>query len=133
MHYTTFHDIFLKVWGLEIQLSSQEPWLLFQKTWTRFLAPSWQLTTFCNSSSRRPGVFCWTWWALNMYGTQKILIYIKYFFNLKRMTKFLTLDFWIRNVQAVLFFCSSAYKWDHKGRCEANEVTQQVTVLATQA
>ena len=68
-----------------------------------------------------------------MYGTQKILIYIKYFFNLKRMTKFLTLDFWIRNVQAVLVFCSSAYKWDHKGRCEANEVTQQVTVLATQA
>jgi hypothetical protein len=36
-------------------LSSQEPWIFFQRTQVRFSAPTSQLTTVCNSHSRVPG------------------------------------------------------------------------------
>ena len=34
--------------------SAIKNWLLFQRTQVQFLAPTWWLTTICNSSSREP-------------------------------------------------------------------------------
>lgn len=41
--------------GLEGWLSGYKPWLLIQRTWIRFLKPTQQLTTVCDSSPRGPG------------------------------------------------------------------------------
>jgi hypothetical protein len=38
--------------GLDRYLCGQEHWLLFQKIWVHFPAPTWHLTTVCNSCSR---------------------------------------------------------------------------------
>jgi outer membrane biosynthesis protein TonB len=42
------------------EMTQQLKELLFQRTWIQFPAPTWQLTTVCNSSSRGSGTLTQT-------------------------------------------------------------------------
>jgi hypothetical protein len=55
-----------------------ERWLFFQWTWVQFPAPTWQLTTVCNSSSRGPDTLRHTCIQnTNAHKIKYIYIYIK--------------------------------------------------------
>lgn len=45
----------MKVGGWRDGSAVESTWMLFQRTWVQFLAPTWQLTTVCNSSLRGSG------------------------------------------------------------------------------
>jgi hypothetical protein len=47
--------------GLERWLNGWEHWLLFQRTCVQFSAPTWQLATVWNSSSRASGTLTQTY------------------------------------------------------------------------
>jgi len=51
--------------GLERWLSGWEHWLLFQRTWIQFPAPTRGLTTICNSSSRGADILTQTYMQTN--------------------------------------------------------------------
>lgn len=57
---------------LERWLGGQQHWLLFQKIWVQFLAPTWQLTAIYNCSPMASNALFW-------YAEYTLTIYIKSF------------------------------------------------------
>lgn len=55
---------------MERWLSNEEPWLLFQKAWIQFPAPTWWPTSICNSVVMCSNATFWPLKELHTQGTQ---------------------------------------------------------------
>ena len=52
--------------------SRKKRWLLLDRTWVQFPAPTWWLTAICSSSSRRSNALFWPLWALHTHSKNTV-------------------------------------------------------------